>query len=108
LVTLVNIFNPEYLVIGGPVAKLLDKLPDVKEKLDKILGKHVPGNGEKGFFLDGKDNVDRKKERFYPSTENIDIDKAEAMGAAILPYHSLFQVPDLALLEYELHRHKKQ
>ncbi len=86
LIALVNIFNPERVVLGGPLTVLM---PYVKDQLDAILRNYVPGNGNQGFFSN-------PKARFELSTFGED---AAAIGGAVLVYQSLFQVPDLVLLE---------
>ena len=95
LIALVNILNPEFLVLGGPVSNLMLNLPNVKDRLHEILRDHVLGNGEDGFFLAGDDITDSNKNRFYLSQY---ADVAAAMGGAMLAYHSLFEIPDLEML----------
>jgi predicted NBD/HSP70 family sugar kinase/DNA-binding XRE family transcriptional regulator len=97
LIALVNILNPEFLVLGGPVSNLMLNLPNVKARLDEILRDHVSGNGENGFFLGGRDIAGSNTNRFYLSQY---ADVAAAMGGAMLAYHSLFEIPDLELLRY--------
>lgn len=86
LINLVNILNPERVVIGGPLTVLL---PYVKDHLNAMLRDCVPNSGVHGFFSNAEAS-------FEASTFGED---ASAVGAAVLVYQSLFRVPDLVLLE---------
>lgn len=86
IINLVNILNPEQIVIGGPLSALL---PYVKNQLDAMLRDCVPGDGSNGFFSN-------PNSRLEASTFGED---ASAVGGAVLVYQSLFQVPDLVLLQ---------
>ncbi len=86
LTSLVNILNPERVVLGGQLTVLL---PYVKEPLDAMLRDCVPGTGVYGFFSNAKS-------RFEISEFGED---SAAIGGAVLAYQSLFQVPDLVLLQ---------
>lgn len=86
LTSLVNILNPERVVLGGQLTVLL---PYVKEQLDAMLRDCVPGTGVYGFFSNAKS-------RFEISEFGED---SAAIGGAVLAYQSLFQVPDLVLLQ---------
>ncbi len=85
LVNLVNLLNPERIVIGGPLIPLL---PYVKNHLDNMLRVYVPGDGKNGFFSNPKASFDISTFGEYTS----------ALGGAVLAYQSLFRVPDLVLL----------
>lgn len=86
LVNLVSVLNPAKVVIGGPLTALL---PFVREQLHTMLREYVPGNGIDGFFSNPKASLEA-------SSFGED---AAAIGGAVLVYQSLFQVPDLVLLE---------
>ncbi len=85
LINIANIINPERIVLGGALTKLL---PYVEDELNQILASELPGNGEYGFF----------------STPNSGWNISEfgedvsAIGGAVLVYQSLFQIPNLVLL----------
>jgi predicted NBD/HSP70 family sugar kinase len=86
LTSLVNVLNPERVVLGGQLTVLL---PYVKNQLDAMLRDCVRGTGIYGFFSNAKS-------RFEISEFGED---SAAIGAAVLSYQSLFQVPDLVLLQ---------
>lgn len=85
LINLVNVLNPERVVIGGPLTALL---PYVRDQLNAMLRDYVPGNGTQGFFSDEKACLEISKFG----------EDASAVGGAVLVYQSLFQIPDLVLL----------
>ena len=47
LINIINILNPECIVLGGPLTILL---PYVKDQLNQRLASELPGNGQLGFF----------------------------------------------------------
>ena len=86
LINLVNVLNPERIVIGGALTALI---PYVKDQLNTMLRDYIPGDGKNGFFRN-------PKACFEISTFGED---AAALGGAVLAYQSLFRVPDLVLLQ---------
>jgi predicted NBD/HSP70 family sugar kinase len=85
LISLVKVFDPERLVLGGELAILV---PYVKSQLEAMLRDCLPANGTSGFFSESETCFDVSEFR----------DDAPAIGGAVLVYQSLFQVPDLVLL----------
>lgn len=86
LIGLVNILNPERVVFGG---QLIVLLPFVKDQLNQMLRNCVPRGDVYGFsnHADSRLEISRFGE------------DSAAIGGAVLGYQSLFQVPDLVLLQ---------
>ena len=85
LINIVNILNPECIVLGGPLTILL---PYVKDQINQRLASELPGNGKFGFF--STPNSGWKISEFG--------ENASVIGGAVLVYQSLFQIPDLVSL----------
>jgi predicted NBD/HSP70 family sugar kinase len=85
LVSLVDILNPERVVLGGPLTVLL---PYVEEQLRVMLRDCIPRSGRQGFF--SNDRACFEISKFG--------EDSSAIGGAILVYQSLFQMPDLVSL----------
>lgn len=85
LINIVNILNPECIVLGGPLTILL---PYIKDQLNQRLESELPGNGQSGFF-----STPNSGWRISEFGEN-----ASVIGGAVLVYQSLFQIPDLVSL----------
>ncbi|MBE9080217.1 ROK family transcriptional regulator [Romeria aff. gracilis LEGE 07310] len=85
LANIINIINPERIILGGSLTALL---PYIEDQLSQILTSELLGNGEFGFFS-------TPNSRWNISEFGED---ASVIGGAVLVYQSLFQIPDLVLL----------
>ncbi|MGJ3251127.1 MAG: ROK family transcriptional regulator [Elainellaceae cyanobacterium] len=85
LISLVKVFDPERIVLGGQLAVLV---PYVRNQLEGMLRDCLPASGTFGFFSEPDTYFDASEFR----------EDAPAIGGAVLVYQSLFQVPDLVLL----------
>lgn len=85
LITLVKLFDPERIVVGGRLAVLV---PYVRLRLEAMLRDCLPASGKSGFFSESQTHFEISEFR----------EDVTAIGGAVLVYQSLFQVPDLVLL----------
>lgn len=85
LTNILNILNPERVIMGGPLTVLL---PYVEDQLNQMLEQGLPRNGQAGFF-----STPHSCWKISEFGKDVSV-----IGGAVLVYQSLFQVPDLVLL----------
>ncbi|MGP1387981.1 MAG: ROK family protein [Thainema sp.] len=84
MIQIINVLNPDQIVLGGPLTVLL---PYVADQLNDALRKGLPRNGADGFF--STPNACWRVSEFG--------EDASVIGGALLVYQSLFQMPDLGV-----------